>query len=260
MSERLKTPPIFYSLGEIRFNQTLAMGDVIKDLQKKLGSKYPDFSEGLSFNVEFRMIAGKGPETHSVSQPRWNFINRDGTAGFIISQNSVIYQTTDYLDSDTFLNTLSSGLLLIHEHVQLAYVARVGIRTLDAIPFEDLETLRQFLNVGALGSYGVLGGNLLQSISQLNLSFGEHGTLITRVALLNGKIGVPQDLGAITLKLKDWISKIDGMHAVLDNDSFIEERFDIDEAVIEKALREAKLQATNAFKMSVTEYAMKQWR
>jgi uncharacterized protein (TIGR04255 family) len=259
MSKQLKKAPIFYSIGEIRFNQTLAVADAIKDIQKNLGAEYPDFSEGVAYQLEMLMASGSPPQTRTVQLPRWNFVNRQGNAGYIIGQNTIVYHTTDYIDSDLFIEALWKGLALIHRFVPLVFVTRVGIRTLDVIPGEDIAMLRQFLTPGALGSLGTLKGNLKQSISQLSLQVGENGTLTSRVAIINGQIGVPQDLAPISLKLKNWVTEINGMHAILDNDSILEERLEIEHTVVEKALRQAKLEATNAFRMSITEHAIAAW-
>jgi uncharacterized protein (TIGR04255 family) len=259
MSTRLKKPPIFYSLAEIRFNQTLSMGDVIKDIQKKLGADFPDFSQSSAFQIQMKMVVGNAPETYAIALPRWQFVNREGTAGFVIGQNNVVYHTTDYLDSLAFLGSALKGLSVVHECVQLAYVERIGIRTLDAIPCDDFEILKQYVEPGTSGSYGILGGELKQSISQTDISVAKAGTLSTRVAILNGQIGVPQDLAPITLKLKEWVRKINGMHVVLDNDCHLEERLDVDLSAVEEGLRAAKSYTSNAFKKAVTKYAMEMW-
>jgi uncharacterized protein (TIGR04255 family) len=110
-----------------------------------------------------------------------------------------------------------------------------------------------------LGLSEKLEGDMKHSLSELVLRQPEH-QLTARIALLSGKIGVPADLAPFTLVLPQRIKEINGLHAVLDNDSVQKRRFhyDIDKAT--ESLKAVKKQVNEAFKNSVTQDAIDYWR
>ena len=72
-------------------------------------------------------------------------------AGFALGSDYLTYQVTDYDVFETFCGTLLEGLETVHKAVGLSYVARIGVRYLDAVFPRADETLEQYLLPEVMG-------------------------------------------------------------------------------------------------------------
>src|ERR1017187_3390542 len=168
MKQKMSKPPIFYTLGLIKFNAILNMEEFIARIQSDLREDYPDFARDVIAEVQIQLLGpGKPPTSNTVSSTRWNFRNTMTTAAFSITSTSILFHTTEYEDSDGLIEQMLRGLKVVHAHAKLAYVESIAIRMLDAvIPSLPKEDLRLYLNPGPLGLHTIMKGKLTQSISQ----------------------------------------------------------------------------------------------
>lgn len=259
MKQKMSNPPIFYTLGRIKFNAILNMEDFITKIQSDLRQEYPDFARDIIPEVQIQMQApGKPPTVNTVSSTRWSFKNAETTAGFTITPTSILFHTTDYEDSDALVEQILRGLKTVHAHAKLAYVESVAIRMLDAIiPSAPRQDLSVYLNPGPLGLHGIMKGKLTQSISQATFDTAA-GQAVSRTILLSGKLGFPSDLQPMTLKINDRFTA-SGLHAILDNQCEKTERIHLNLGKVEERIRSVKTQAAEAFWNSITDKAKEIW-
>ena len=138
MGEKMKNAPVYFAIAQARHNPVLRLGSYAADIQdrmRKVG--YPDFKKGVS--MAFNLM----PQIGDISQPqnppvveqveRLMFFSTDNTKGFIVEQNALSFQTTEYDTFETFADEFIKGLGIVHECVTLAHSERIGLRYLDAI-------------------------------------------------------------------------------------------------------------------------------
>lgn len=258
MSAKLKKPPVFYTLGIINFNAVLEMQEFITKIQSDLRHDFPDFSKDFTHEVQIQMLGpGKSPTVNTLLTERWNFKNATMTAGFSVTPKSVLFHTTEYEDSAAFIKSMIHGLAVVHARVGLAFIESVAIRVLDAVIPSPNEDLSLYLEAGALGLRGIMDGKLQQAVSQATFDT-PAGQATSRAVLLNGKLGFPNDLLPMTLKLNKRFN-VGKLHAILDNQCQKVERAPIDFPKIESHIKAVKSQTKQAFERSVTKKAIEIW-
>jgi uncharacterized protein (TIGR04255 family) len=171
-----------------------------------------------------------------------------------------VFQNAAYETSDDFINSVLTGVSLVNEALQISYVESVGVRTLDAIIPAGEADLKRYLLPQLIGFFDVAPGALKHSILEGVSEYGQGGQLVSRVVIMRGALGMPIDLMPMMLAIDSRFTKIAGVHAVLDNDCAIPERFDWDDARVRKNLQAAKAGATKAFYQAVTKEALNEWK
>lgn len=260
MSSKMANPPVFYTIAQVKFNPVLDMQDFIGSIQKQWRSAYPDFSQDTVNEIQVHLSApGRAPEVKTISSPRWSFKNIDKTSCYSVGTNFLTFQTTAYQDSAHFIAALVKGLSDVHAIVKLAYIESLGMRMLDAIVGKNVEDLASYLKPNILGLAGQLDGECKQAISQLVMDTGDGQLLTAKLILLKGRVGLPQELVPLPLKLSDRVLAIDGFHVILDNDCSQTKRVPIDVSDVTKRFRVVKAQLSKAFLETVSEHALRVW-
>ena len=259
MKQKMSKPPIFYTLGRIKFNAILNMEDFIKNIQSDLRLDYPDFATDIIAEVQIQLLGpGKPPTANTVSSTRWNFRNEMTTAAFSVTSTSILFHTTEYEDSESLIEQMLRGLKIVHAHANLAYIESIAIRMLDAvIPSSPKQDLSLYLSPGPLGLHAIMKGKLTQSISQATFDTAA-GLAISRTILLSGRLGFPSDLQPMSLKINDRFTA-SGLHAILDNQCEKTERIPLNLGDVEERIRSVKKQAGEGFWNSITDKAKEIW-
>jgi uncharacterized protein (TIGR04255 family) len=251
--------PIFYTIGHIQFNTVLGMSRFVPDIQEALRSDFPDFQAQKLANLQIRFSGDEGPAQTASSQEQWQFTDLKKRSGYLLRQNSLVFHTTAYEDSDHFLQKVVHGISVVNKHATLSYVDSVAIRTLDAVIPDPGLNVRDYLNPAIRGLSDGLEGQLRHSLSESLWEIPPNGILISRVAIVKGQLALPMDLFPLALDLKSELKDFSGEHALLDNDRQEKERsvFNLDE--IQKRLLTVKKGATEAFQKAVTAVALERW-
>lgn len=260
MGEKMKNAPIFYTLGQIRFNPILDMHTHVESLQvefRKAGLSGFNVDSMPSIQVDTSSIP---PKLSHTNQQRWRFTNSRRNAELVLLTNSIVYQTTNYETENEFISRILSMLAIVHREVNLDFVDQIGFRTLDAVIPDDKHSLDVLLKPGLLGFYSSSDSELRQSVLEGSSQIGSTGFLIRRVVILNGPLGLPIDLVPISLEINPRFRSVNSWHAILDTDSADRQQIDFDLGNIEGRLRTVKKLASNAFKGTVTEAALELWR
>ncbi len=260
MGEKMQNAPIFFTIGQVRFNPILDMHRHIEALQTELRKySFSGFSEENLTSLQIDP-AGEAPKAVSTSQKRWRFTNSKKTGEIVLFPNSISYQTTNYGTSQDFKSRLMIAIRVVHKELNLDYVEQIGFRTLDAvIPSQD-HPLEAWLKPELLGFYSGTNGTLKHSILEGVSTVGPSGLLVQRVVILRGVLATPIDLMPIGLAIDTRFTSINDWHAILDTDCTAREQFDFDPDVIGERLTAVKEEASKAFRGAVSQLALDLWR
>ena len=260
MGRKMNNAPVYFALAQVKFNQLAALDNYIPAVQDSLRKAgYPDFQPIQMAQI---LIGGAGAIPKPAMTTRYLFLNSKKNSGFVLDQSWIMYQTTNYDTFDPFVVKLLEGLRLLHSAAGLNYSDRVGIRYLDAIVPRAGETISDYLRPYVLGlSDRLPDRTLVHSISETKTTFGKT-TLVGRAVIHNQKEGhaaFPEDLIPVHLTLADKFSDIRGLYAILDTDSWTEERQDFDLGGLENTLKSLHTSMRRSFDLMVTPHALQVW-
>jgi uncharacterized protein (TIGR04255 family) len=262
MGRKMSQAPVYFTLVQARFNAILALDSYVPRIQDKLRLQgYPDAQKGMltTFNLNIGAPGESRPSQVPVSHvTRYTFGNMDKTASFILDQDSLSFQTTNYNTFEDFSGIFLEGLRIVHEAVNLGYTDRIGVRYLDAIYPKKDENLSEYLNETVLGLYGRLDGDLIHAFSETLVRNGSTN-VIARTIIQGGQLGFPPDLQPIGLIVAEKFRAIDGIHAILDTDGAHDHRDAFDLRLIEARLSTVHSAVIKAFKSTVTQRAIQTW-
>jgi uncharacterized protein (TIGR04255 family) len=260
MGGKLRDAPVYFTLAQVRFNPILTLESYINGLQETLRKQgFPDFRRNLLTAFSIASPEGSSPQlSPPQSEAQYLFNDTGGTSGFVLGQGFVSYQTTEYDVFEKFSRKLLDGIESIHRAVELAYIERIGFRTLDAVFPRGNDALEQYVQPEVMGLSGKLPGSLVYSFSETRIQ-AELGFVVARVVIQDGPVAFPPDLMPLVLRVADRFAKQQGRHAILDADAFFEAREPFDLGKIEQRLLQLHDQAGITFRSTVTPHALGVW-
>lgn len=263
MGTKMSNAPVYFVVGQVRFNTVLDLGSYLPAIQGRMRAEhFPDYKEEVRQQITLPFGGGSAEQPAAPSilpQSRYTFSSIDGTSGFILENNALSFQTTAYSTFEAFSQCLLKGLNIIHEALGLDFTERVGLRYLDAVlPKDGVESLSDYLTPEVLGLSHKLKSPLVHSVSE-TLSLSPAGQLISRVIIQKGRVGLPPELTGMTPKLHARFTGPEGQHAILDNDAFYESREVFDLSELEARLSVLHDEVSKSFKVMVTPHAVKTW-
>jgi len=260
MGEKMQNAPIFFTIGQVRFNPILDMHRHIEALQSEFRKySFSGFNEENLTSIQVDP-SGEASKAVSTSQKRWRFTNSKKTGEIVLFPNSISYQTTSYETSRDFMSRLMTAIRIVHKELTLDYVEQIGSRTLDAIiPSKD-HPLETWLKPELLGFYSSTNDSLKHNILEGVSTIAPSGFLVQRVVILRGALSIPLDLMPIGLVIDARFTSINDWHAILDTDFTEREQFDFDLDAIQERLAAVKKGASKAFHGAVSSLALDLWR
>lgn len=262
MGAKLANAPVFLTAVQVRHNPVLALDDYAKALQeqfRKIG--YPDYKVRVQSEFEIDVSTPSGMKVKSQESRQHSYLNRAGSACFVLENSRLYFQVTEYDVFDTFRDEFLKGLGLLHSIVTLDYVDSVSMRLLDAIVPAEKEDLSAYMAKELLGIGEVLEDptwGIMHSASEATIRTSEH-RVIVRTLARHGKLSVPPDLNIQGMQLTPRFSEVNGVHAILDSDCAFESRSNFDLADISSRLRLLKDDLRTTFQAAVTKYALDRW-
>lgn len=265
MNKKMSNAPVYYALAQAQFNPVAVMSkyiDEVQDLLRKDG--YTIFEPQQVTQLQLQAVSGKVKTEPQVAHTTsWLFTKSDRSSGFILSQSSITYHTTQYGTRYCFIPELIRGLKAVHQVVKLDHVSRLGLRYLDAVWPKEGETVDQYLvdelhgiNFGAKQLHA-LNESVFETESKLDCP---KGILVARVYRMTSSLGYPPDMvpnGLVALPRFDI--KESKLHAVIDTDHFSEGIMPLDFELVEKRLLELHSTIKSVFDAAVTEHARQTW-
>lgn len=262
MGDKLANAPVFLTAAQVRHNPVLALNDYAAALQeqfRKIG--FSDYKVRIQTGFAIDMSGPAGLQVKTENSHQHSYLNRAGSAGFVLENSRLYFQVTEYDVFDSFRDDFLKGLDLLHATVTLEYIDSVSMRLLDAIVPVDGEELSLYLAKELLGIGQVLDEptwQLTHSAAEATISTPEH-RIVVRTLARNGKLAVPPDLNIEGMKIMPRFSDIEGVHAILDTDCLHESRSDFDVAKISSRLRLLKDDLRSTFQSAVTKHALGAW-
>ena len=269
MSQQWKNAPVFYTVAQLRHNRISNIGAYapeIQDRMRKLG--YIGFAKSTGF--AFTLQPSSSTESaETVFRPipetveRFKCFNSDQTKGFVVEQNALAFQTTDYVNFESFVEDFMLGVEIIHEVVELAEIERLGLRYLDAVVPPDGEAgLATYLTDRVLGIAARLPGGVGVDMSVSETHFrSDEFAVVARTLISGGSLALPIDLQLEKdVVIAPRFREINAVHAVLDTDASIERKrpFAVDALKLDLiTLRNA---IGIAFDNTVTQAAIAAWK
>lgn len=233
MGQQLRNAPVFYTVAQLRHNRILnisAFAPAIQDRMRKLGYTGFEKSTGLAFTLQPTNSADGGVSTLRPipeAVERFKCFNSDRTKGFVVEQNALAFQTTDYVNIETFTADFMLGVQIVHEVVVLAEVERLGLRYLDAVVPPDGERgLATYLTERVLGIAERLPNTVgvMSSVSETHFQ-SDAFAVVAKTLISGGALALPLELQlekdiAIAPRFRDIV----GVHAILDTDASIDRK------------------------------------
>jgi len=266
MGQKMTNAPVYFAIAQVRFNPVLSLETFMAGIQesfRKMG--FPDFKKLMT--MAFNLGPAVGAEAGQAQPPtvqqveRYNFLKMDGRSGFILMQNSLSYQITEYDTFGTFLADFMKGLEIIHKAIGLNYSERVGIRYLDAVLPPADGNVAQFLVPEAIGlSVKLTDVAISHSFTETLFTFPNVGSVLSRVIVQNGPLAFPPDLQPDGLKVVERFQNQSGPHAVIDTDGFFDGREVFAPEQVAGRLHALHDKIDRCFHAMITDHARTAWK
>ncbi len=258
MGTPLKNPPVYFTVAQVRFNTLLKLADYLPSVQEALRKAgFPAFSIHSSFAIQLVFQEGRRVP-QPVAQEQYLFANTEQTHSFVLTTDSLTFQSTNYGTYELFSSHFLKGAALLHEVVTLDFTGRVGLRYLDHVFPKVGDDLSLYLAPEIRGLSAHLGGRPLHSYAEAFNRLDEV-QLRVRVVIQEGVLAFPPDLLPQGMAVQERFAHAEGLHAILDTDGFVEGRqvFAID--TVGQQLQAIHAVISSAFRTTVTPYAIKVW-
>jgi len=237
--------------------------DEIQDVLRLEG--YPLFEKREDNQIRFDVTApNQQLEPSFDTITRWYITNVDKTAGFVLSNDFIIFQTTDYITHKPFFAALMLGLKTVLENAKPALITRVGIRYLDAVVPSEGERVEDYLAEGLHGVSSNLkaiqSGN--EAVFQTDVQpMINDGVLIAKLYKMNGTLAFPPDVVPYGVNmLQKFHQKSARWHCVIDTDHYVEGNMQPDSEKINQQLLSLHGILKSAFESMVSPFALEKWK
>jgi uncharacterized protein (TIGR04255 family) len=265
MGRKMKNAPVYFTLVQVRHNPVLSLEAYVSGIQESMRKAgYPDFKRGLLAAINLTPLAANGnvPTQAPTMQrvERYLFSDMANTRGFVLLQDSLSYQVTEYDTFESLRGDFLTGLRIVHDAIKLDFSQRVGIRYLDAVVPREGEEPKQYLVPEVIGLASRMDdGLIIHSFSETAMQVPNVGQIVSRTIIQNGQLAFPADLQPDALKLAARFAEINQVHAVIDTDGAFEGRQVFDIKNIETRLNALHAEITKAFQATVTDHARQVW-
>jgi uncharacterized protein (TIGR04255 family) len=146
MGTPLRSPPVYLTVVQARFNAMLKLGDYLPSIQEAMRKAgFPDFTSRRTVAVQFAAQEGQTTPPNVVDLEQFLFGSADKTHIFVLIPDALTFQSTRYGRFEDFSAQFLKGLALVHDVVQLDFTDRVGLRYLDHVAARPNDSLDQYL-------------------------------------------------------------------------------------------------------------------
>ena len=264
--EPLSAQPLVLVLCQIRFSPVRRMEryiPAIQDAFRRTG--FPIERAGTVRQVTFG--PGVAAPVQTVEQQRWEYRNRKETWSVLVTEDSVILQTTAYTRFEGFAERLQSAVdtvLTESEHDGFGVIHRIGLRYVDMVRSSAGKSFRFYLRRGLHGVPDEVfqpGRHLLHVESRGRTMVGGHpGTMIVRVVQNDQGHSLPPDLMAAAPKHTPGAGPGE-LVTLIDMDHYVEGTFDPDSAWVVARTYEMHDHIVETFHDHVvTKEAVEEWK
>jgi uncharacterized protein (TIGR04255 family) len=253
---KLHKSPLVMVLAQVRISPIAKMGDYIDEIQEQLrGRGFPRFEQSRAH--EILLLPGLQPEVRELS--RWEFQNKDRSAGIVVLQNAIVLHTNSYDTFDHFAKSLRLALEVVGAVAKPALVDRLGLRYVDLVRTDPGEAWTDYIKMGLHGlnpdKIGMADG--LQRHETIGTTLA--GKLVVRCVQSRDGAFLPADLATSTLDYTKLTIRPDELVTLLDLDHFSEATRDYDVGQIMDGMSELHENLDTSFREAITAHALKRW-
>ena len=250
---KLDRSPLIFSLAQVRFAPVLKMKDYVPDLQEVIRKEgFPKFQ---AQQVQQMIL---GPQVQIEQSFRWVFSSPDSHEAVVLTNDFLVYETSQYDVFETFTAKLKKFLALIERTVGVSLTERIGLRYVDLLRPSEGRQAADFLRPGlrglsaeSIGAHSLLEHFYIQAKSP-------YGDLLIRAMGTNDGRFMPPDLASTELTFD--ISAAPGQNLVILDFDHTAPGGKFDPDAIIATMWNLHETTERAFRAAVTEEAIDYWK
>jgi uncharacterized protein (TIGR04255 family) len=251
---KLERSPLQFVLVQVRFSPITAMRNYIPPFQDKLrNSGFPGFNKEQIQHVMF------GLEQSTETSTRWCFTSRDKREGVVLTEDFIVYETTNYDTFGTFTERVENILGSLNEAANIGFVSQIGLRYVDVVQALDEHPHHWFICDRLQGLSAESVGSEQVNNQFLSIVKTSEGYLKLKSMEGRGPNFMPPDLEATGLEF-DLILGEDDEFRILDFDHIWKGELDFAPQDIIKIMWSLHASIESTFKAVVTPEAISVWK
>ncbi|ENE3282537.1 TIGR04255 family protein [Escherichia coli] len=264
-SNRMSNAPVYYVLAQVKFTPIKAMKKYVDDIQEALRLRgYPLFERREAMQMVFDVnTPGESPQPSFEMVQQWYMSDITKTSGFVLGNDFITFQTTDYKEHEPFFKALMEGLSVVIEHANPALLTRLGLRYLDAVIPSEGEKIEQYL---CNGLHGVdLDLSPIQSVNEMVFQTNvgpviSTGFLVTRLHKMFGQLSFPPDILPFGVEMLERFRSDKALwHGIIDTDHYVEGNMLPEIDSIEQQFNSLHGVVKESFNKMVSQHAINRW-
>jgi uncharacterized protein (TIGR04255 family) len=254
--QKLTKQPLSLVLTEFRFSEVRKIAGYIPDIQEALRRDYPVYSESQSQSVNI------SPQGVAVDRQvsSWILGTQDKSRAIEISDNRLVFFSTDYDRFDAYEDECISAVGILHDIVKLGLLIRIGLRYNDVIhPIEEGDRLNSYVipELCISKELSMLGSAVIRNRTESSIQTEEGILTVRSMEGVHGLVTMPDLNKQLPVKTRDDIPE-ESPRLILDFDHIWHAPEPGDEFVIDLArarLSSLHETARQAFWSVTTEHA-----
>ncbi|MGP8185192.1 MAG: TIGR04255 family protein [Terracidiphilus sp.] len=263
---RWRNAPVVYVIVQVRFSPVLSLKTYVPQIQEHFRQNgFPAFDSRFNFQLAFTVPPPTETEPVAPAIPvertlSYVFSNRERNQSFLLEQNGLTFQVTDYEDFKWFLELFLTHLNHINTVISPDSTERIGLRYIDAVLPKTGSRIKEYLIPDVLGlSEKRMRGQVQHSYSETMILNGDTSTF-SRIIRREGKIAFPPDMVGLPVAINPRFTEYTGIHALVDTDSYQTVRLPMETAKMRTTLNHLHESVENAFNAVTTEFALADWK
>ena len=260
----LSKHPLVLVLAQVRFSPIRQMERYVAEIQEEFRRhEFPIERSEKVQEVTFGLTA-KVP-VQVAEQQRWEYRTRDEGWGTLVTENSVLLQTTAYGRFEEFAAKLERSVRTVletTEHDRFGVIERIGLRYVDVVQPRPSEDFRFYLRPGFHG----VADEVFQGSAQLHMQAtgqtvvgDDRGVMLVRIIQNDQGILVPPDL--VAAGPRPGRAQAGELVTLIDMEHYMDGRFEPDvDWLMEKAYRLHDHLVETFHDNVVTERAVEVWQ
>lgn len=225
MGVQLKNPPVYFVIGQVRFNEQLGLIrdhlSLIQERFRRLG--YSDFRHQELHQVDIVVEANEVTSNTGKKVDIFDFAQVDRNELFRLEGNQLSLHTVNYRTFKTFSESFAKALAILADHAQIEIVERVGLRFLNAVMCPEGQEVDGFLHKELWGYPTLMDGLAFEYGGTEALLRKDEDSVLARVVFQRdrkGRVVFPVDLSNTGLQMAERFQNYEGQLAILDSDAY----------------------------------------
>lgn len=254
---KLPQSPLIFVLAQVKMTPVLGIDSKIPMLQEAFRKQgYPRLAER---RIDTTV---RGTDSQTVQQDtrrQWEFIDKEKTASLLVDAEGLNYQVTRYDVFETFMKAMESALRIFVDCVQPNLVTRLGLRFVDLVIPSGGKEIRSYFN-NSLRGFAIDAADERKAFFSESVHItGPEKLFVHRYVEAKSGFAFPPDLLPVQLAFPINLQQ-NSPFGLLDMDHMLNREFDFSVDEIIPGFRDLHKHQTKAFRASVTDEALEEWK